>query len=489
MRFSILTWFFICTVLLGITGVVFSDYLSLDEPHILWSFRTGKGWEEYLARCLSEGRPVYGFLSAIGLKAAGTFANLKYLRILNILFSFLFCLLLFYFFKKKGVQQRISFIASALIFCLPSLAVNMCWAETFPMHISSILSFIAGVLVVEALSHHMGEPTLTKTKEWMYLLGATVLQIVSMLNYQNLAMAFMLPVIVTLFLKPEIPARNRMLFFVYCSFAFGVSIGIYYKIYESLAIQSGVQMSGRAEIGTDVIGKSMWFGIILVEVSKLHLLLFKSVFVKYIFSIAIALILVRDIRKKRFADLFFLFAGSMLLFLPFLIISESWGASRNFGLVAILFTFYSVIRCFEFIRIPGYWATVALISPFVIILYFTVSRTWVNPQREDYEFVKTFSNHLPVLNGKEMTVEANMPLWDLHEKHTFFRYYFDEFNSPIFAKIWTLEPAIKLFYQDKYPAISALDIDKFLHVRVLNKLAHDSALSLGAIYPLDLNYK
>ena len=489
MRFSILTWFFISVVLVLITGTVFSEYLSLDEAHILWSFRTGKGWDQYLTRCLSEGRPVYGFISAVGLKLAGSMANLKYLRILNMLFSFLFCFLLFSYFKKKGLAQRISFIAAALIFCLPSMAVNMCWAETFPMHISSILSFIAGMFVVEAFSYFIGEPALTKKKEWLLLIGAGLLQTISLLNYQNLAMAFMLPVIITLLRKPEIPTRNRLLFFAYCGFTFFVCLGIYYKIYLSLATQSGGHMSGRAELGTDVMGKAKWFFEILEEVSKLHLLLFKSVFVKFIFSLAIAAVLVRDLLKKRFADLFFLFAGSILLFLPFLIISESWGASRNFGLVAMLFVFYLVTRCFEMIRIPAYWTTVALVAPFAGLLYFTVAGTWVNPQHDDHAFVKSYVEKLPDLNGKPMTVEVTLPIWNMHEKHTYFKYYFDEFNSPIFSKIWSLEPTVKLFYQDKYPAHASAEIDKLLHVVVLNKAAHDSLTAQAAEFQLDLNYK
>ncbi len=488
MRFSYLTWSILGIVLLLLSGVVFSEYLSLDEPAILWAFRSGNGWKDYLTRCLSEGRPIYGFLSAAGLHAAGTLTDLKYLRLINVLLSFLFCLLLFRYLAKNGVGHRIAFVSAALIFCLPSFSVFMCWAETFPMHISSMLSFFAGILVVRAMSKHLGETPLSTARERMYLFAAGGIQLVSLLNYQGLALAFMLPVFMTLILKPEISARNRLFFFMYCCFVFFICLGIYYKLYQTLILQYGSPMSQRGKLGTDVIGKAKWFAYILIEASKLHLLLFKSVFVKYTFSILIGLILLRDVIKKRFLDLFLLFAVSILLFLPFLVIEESWGASRNFGLVAMAFVFYLVIRCFELIRTPSYWLTAAIVTPFVIILFANIAGAWVKPAHDDYEFIQAFSQKLPPMQGN-ILVAVTPPIWNMHEKHTYFKYYFDEYNHPVFTAIYTLEPAVKLFYQGKYPNFSAEDINKLLKVKKINGTEGDSLVVHQAVFRLDMNYK
>lgn len=207
-------------VIVALSFIVFQNYFSLDEPNLLWSLRSGKGWSEYFYSFVADGRPIYGMFQLAGIEWMHTLANLKFLRIVSILFTFLFCLLIFVYLKKKGVQPNSAFLISVLIFSIPGFSVFMSWGQQYSHHFSSLLSFYAGMLTVAVFNTRLGEEGLSKSKENIYITVAIVLQIVSLFIYQSMSLAFVLPAFYTLLLKPDVLPKAKVRFFVRSSLFF-----------------------------------------------------------------------------------------------------------------------------------------------------------------------------------------------------------------------------------------------------------------------------
>lgn len=453
-------------VIITLSFIVFQNYFSLDEPNILWSLRSGKGWTEYFYNFVADGRPIYGMFQLSAIEGMHTLANLKFLRIISIIFTFLFCLLIFNYLKKKGVQPTIAFIMAAMIFSIPGFSVFMSWGQQYSHHFSSILSFYAGMLTVSVFSSRLGEQPLSRSKENIHIGAAIVLQIISLFIYQSMSLAFVLPAFYSLLFKPEVSPKAKIRFFWSVVLIFFITLVVYYKLFQSVLHSSGIGMTVRgSREGYDLQGKVHWFIIhILKEAGKLHLLLMKNALLSGVFVFLLIAILIRDLIKKRFLDILFLFIFSVLLFLPHLIITVSWGASRNFALISSIFIVYMVIRIFEVLPSPNLPVSLLVSSAFVVLMCINIGEGWVKPMKKDYAFLYGFAQQMPVISTDTLYVKYVKPEWDLHEKKSFLRMYSDEFNAPEFAFQWPIEPALKCLYQDTHPGISMEMINTYIKI-------------------------
>jgi hypothetical protein len=490
MRTTSLKWGYVVLLLVLVIVIVFRDYFSLDEPDILWEIRNGVSPGSYgsYPRFLSEGRPLYGLFVLGGIHLAGTLAHLKYLRIVSVLLTFLFCLVIFKQLRKEGVSENRSFLIAALIFSLPGFSVFICWAEAFPHQLPSILSFCAGILTLKALEKHLGESKSGGGMNSVFLVSAVMIEIVALFFYQTLALAFLLPAFFALILRKEVPVRNKLVFFSWVSFFFFLSLGLYYQFFQSLAENAKVPVTSRGAFGPDIPLKLKWVADSLVEVSKFHLLLFKFNAVQLLFPILTLFLLGRDLFKRKFADLLFLLLFTLLLWLPMLMIKDNWIASRNNMLVGAIWVFYLINRIFELIREPNLPVTAGIGIVFGGIMLCNIWFAWVVPQKKDYAFLHEFVNKLPEVRSDSLVIEVNLPRWDLHSGPSAFKFYSDEFNKPIFCSIWPIEPAIKLFYLEKHPSLSTKDISKRIRVRILKNVHDFSPEVEGRLIHLDLDY-
>jgi hypothetical protein len=481
-----ITCSFVTVLLLAVSVVVFNNYFSLDEADILWAARKGNQWKDSFNSLLSDGRPVYAFFVIGSLSIVKTFAALKYLRILSILDLFFFCWLIFRFLKKQGMTENLAFITAALIFGLPGICVYVPWAECWDQHLASNLSFVAGILLVRVLGKHLGMEPLSRAKENFYFILSVVLQQVALLTYQNLALAFVLPAFFILILKPAVHARSRFLFFFYVGLSFGLSLALYYKIIQSVLEAVHIPLTRRAGFTTHYLEKLKWTGHMFWEAGKLNLVLFKSP-VRYLFAALIGVVFIRDLFLRRFMDLFFVLAFCVMVFIPFLLVDESWNATRNFGLLSLVLAFYLVKRSGEFFpSVTRVWAATAAVF-FVGIMCFFLHESWVKPQHADYEYMKAFVQKIPKLNDQVVKIEVIPPEWNFHERKSNIKAYGDEYNDPVFLRVWPIVPSINLLYTDRYPELKPEQIEKQIHVRVLKK-GESFTVPAGEIIQLDLNY-
>jgi hypothetical protein len=399
--------------------------------------------------------------------------------------------MIFSYMKKKGVQQNIAFLISIMIYTLPGFSVYLSWAECFPNFLSAMLSFYAGALAVKVFSKHLGEQGLSISKENMMIFCAIVLQVISLFNYQGMALVFVIPAFITLILKPEAPSKKRFIFFVLIVLVFIASLGIYFEMFKSYLHSSNIEMTSQGKVGGhNLVGKLQWFVGVLREASMLHLVLFKNVIIRPVLGFLIGLALVRDVIKKRFPDLFFLAAFCVLLILPHLIITESWGASRNFVLISLALVFYSVIRVSEIM--PSLPVSVAGLAGvvFFALMCFNIWEGWMKPMKKDYNLVYDFAKGLPVISSDTLLVEVTEPAWNLHDKQSLLRFYFDEFNYPVFLNRMEIDPTLKCLYMETHPGIPVGKIDELLKTHQRKDTLHlpSKDLSLHKI-PLNLNYQ
>jgi hypothetical protein len=455
----------VATLLALFIPLLCHTYFSLDEPNILWTAREGTAWTDYYYRFLGEGRPVYGLLQIGGIILAKHFSGFWIMRLLSLLLTLAFCILLFYYLRKLRFAEPLAFMTAALVFTLPGFSVFICWAEHFPHHLSSLFSFLSGMILVQVFLP-ADEDLLHPRKTVSLKILAGTLQLVSLMIYQGMALSILLPVFFVLLIRKDLDSNQRFRLFFLVTASYLVFLCVYYMLFKFMLNELGLQVTTRGELGADLAGKADWFGGILAEASKLHLLLLKKLVVKYTFSILLVLLLVRDLIKKRFLDIAFLFIFCVLVFLPHLLIRESWGASRNFNLIAILFVFYLVLRSFELIPIPSRNISLICVLPFLAMMYYSVKEGWLRPQEIDYKTLQTFVNTLPELNKQHILVEVKLPEEKIHERDSPLKLYYDEFNACVLFPGWPVGPAIKVLYSDSHPGISVAAIDKQLNIVV-----------------------
>jgi hypothetical protein len=216
-------------------------------------------------------------------------------------------------------------------------------------------------------------------------------------------------------------------------------------------------------------------------------LLFKFTALQYVMVVPFTFILLRDIYKKRFADILFLLLFCTWLFLPQLLLDDNWTASRNFTLISVLFVFYMLNRIFEFVPYPSY--TIAAVAGlfFVGLMLFNCYEGWVKPQQEDYAGMKSFVDKLPPLNGQDISVVVVPPAGDLHERKSALIHYNDEFNDPVFFRIWPIEPCIRVMYKEKYPEIPYSQLNNQVKISTVTGSDKFSPEVPGKLFNLDLN--
>jgi|GEM_PF-3336819 hypothetical protein len=464
-QISLKSWIYFGVVFICLSLVVFHDYFSLDEPNVLWALRKGDGMQWYKQFGVGEGRPLYGFFQIATIAVGGTLANLKYARLVSIIVAFLVCRVIFLYMQRKNVPNNIAFLISVIAFSLPGFAVFISWAECTMLMPSIALSFYAGMLATKVFASHLGEEEQGKSKENLLIFLAIVLQIVSLFNYQSQALAFVIPAFFLLILNPEASTRKRFVFFISLTIVFIVSLGIYYELFKSSLQSSNIQMISRGKVDLSrSSGKLRWFINVLHEASKLHLVLFKNRVIQNLFTFLLISILIRDIIKKRFLDIFFLLAFSTLLFLPHFFIVDSWGASRNFLLISIIMVFYICIRIFEILPAPSVNVSAVIGLVFIALMAVSMWEGWVKPMGKDYKVIDAFVKKIPVVSTDTLIIIATPPLATMHEDQSFLKMYYDEFNAPVFFRFWPIEPSIKCIYQDMHPDIPIGQINKLIKV-------------------------
>ena len=486
-RTFILIYFIL--IFTALAFIVLSNYFSLDEPNVLWSIKNGTFWTNYYDRFLSEGRPLFAFLNWFGLKLAGSFESLKYLRLITIIITALFCWQVYRFLIVNGLTQAISFLIAVLIFSLPGFSVFIGWSITFSQHISTLLSFFAGGLTAKVFVKLLNKEELSRTKESAYVFCAICIQILSLFIYQGFSLVFMLPAFILVILNAEVNSKNRIKFYWLVMIIFFIALGIYYQFYKSMLWSNQIEMTTRGKVGVnDYSGKVLWFFGILKEASRLYLLLLKNSFFSNIFSFIIVLLVIRDLIKKRFLDILFLMVTTILFILPHLLVSESWGASRNFVLIEVGFVFYFLIRISEFISFTSLKIAFVISTIFIGIMCMNIYEGWRKPMHEDFVYLKEFVEKLPIIQKDTFYISYSQPPIYFHDKKSYLKLYFDEFNAPIFYRDWPIEPAIKCMYDELHPELGVQKIDKMLKIQKKDTLLTNIDLNIKNKFYVDFNY-
>jgi hypothetical protein len=463
--------------------LISKPYFFLDEPNILWEIKKGSVWTKYFDRFISEGRPFYGWIQLRFLEMAGSMQGMWILRITSILLSLLFLFQVFRFLCRERFPEETAFLYTVLTFCLPGFSLFMMWSECFPQHISSLVSFAAGSLTLRVFAWMLKGERISRTRENLFIVSAVVLQVLSLLNYQGMALVFILPGFFALLLNPGAEPRLRMRFLFYYLITFFAALAVYYTIYKSMLAQQHIEMVGRGKMGHDYIGKAWWFLEIGLKASTLHLFLFKPFLIQRLLSLFIFFLLLRDAYKKRWMDLFFLVAFSVLSFLPHLLIAESWGATRNFVLMGMIILFYTVLRSSELLPFLKKPFSMVLTLPFIALLFVNGYYAFLKPVEEDYHFVYSKVKELPVLQQDSLAIQVKVPVYNMHEKTSFLRSYCDEFNvSPLHYE-WPVAPSIKNFYSELHPEIAPARIEQLVKVET-----KDTVIRANYLY-WDYNYK
>ncbi len=466
MRLNFLYCCFAFLFFLVIAFILHQDYFFLDEPNVLWDIKKGVAWEHSFGRALSEGRPLSGWLQLTTLTLLGNFSNLYYQRIICVVFVFLFCFLVYRFLIKQQLANSIAFLIATLTLCLPGFTIMIGWAECAWIPISTAISFLAGTITLEVYRPQLeGKEDAGKKTALLFL--AILIQVISLFNYQGSALSFLLPGAFVLLLNPTAPPRVQRRFFLSFISIFLIGMVAYYALYKSLVNSYHLGTIDRARLNFNLVKKIPWFLHVCFEASKLHLLLSKLFLVQHLLSATFLFLLGRDLYKKRWASVGFLLLFSILSVFPHLLLQESWAATRNFLLMSLLFTFFTLVRLSELLVVlQNKWAAL-LALPFVLLFIIQLKQAVVRPFNEDYAALRKKTESLPSSLTENMIVQVKIPGFEKYSKNSGFRTYRDEFNVSPLAFSWPVDPAIKLVYSELHPDIPISRIEQYLRIEIV----------------------
>jgi hypothetical protein len=199
-----------------------------------------------------NGRPFAGIADTVFFSAAGTIANLRFVRLVAVIGILALALLLHWSLVRSGVKRTPATLITVLVCSLPAFQVYASWTVLFYSPWAAFLSAAASVLAVSAVD----APRDLKLDR---VVGAVALLLTSLLIYQPAAMFFWVLLAVALIGSAQQKGRSRRILRTHFGVA-ALALPLGY-----LVVKLGVHFVGhttnavRNTLTHDPVGKLDWF--------------------------------------------------------------------------------------------------------------------------------------------------------------------------------------------------------------------------------------
>lgn len=394
--FAILSFF---VILLAYHQPIINCYGFVDDYRHLYRAITHDKYFPY--NIIVQGRPLYAFLLDLAMNMAGNICNLRFVRLVALIFIWIFSIFIFCTLKSYPKFDR--FLLPLLIILLPPFQIIAGWAATFQLPIAAIAAYLAAD---RALQHKK--------------ISAIILLLISLMLYQTASCFFFV-----YFMTKN--ARPRFFPFIAASIIF-LAIHQLIKYFFISSDAFYLRAASRSQINTDIFDKIIWFlkGP-LIDSANLYLVP-PNIWMAIIIGL---LVCFAAIKERKILEMPIYIA---LSFLPSLILKENSGVYRaQLCLsVVILFYIYYAIR-----YIPSY--RVILSITLVVSIYLAnhnLLKYIIKPQIREIEFVK---NELKSENINVTELEKIKSPMIYHE-----------FGDITLSHSWTIEGMLFLVKHEKH---------------------------------------
>lgn len=324
-------------IIVIITSIpIFSTYGFMDDYRHIWESKL----PNFIDFFIQSGRPLFGILNQWFYEPMHAVEQLVYLRILGLAGLCVVIIQLFSIMKRFGYStwQIVSIIIvfNASYFT----SVTICWATTYMIFWAMAAAIASGSILFKAVN-----PTNKGNAKSISIIAAAILSIVSLMLYQAIYPAFILPwFLYTLknfvFDKPTITRSAYTIVFHGCMYV------VYFALFKVSLILTHLPNLERASISLELYQKLHWFvftvfpkalqfGTTLLDAKV-------SVIVAIVCATVIVLYIIKTIYHKDFIQKigFLLFIGGSLVmsFLPNFVSAESWASYRIMGALTFILT-------------------------------------------------------------------------------------------------------------------------------------------------------
>jgi hypothetical protein len=294
--------------------VVSTNYGYIDDYAFLQSVIDGN--QGILTQAAAGDRILAGFLTQYLFDTFNSVNNLKYIRMLSVLFTSFLSICFYYFLTSSGYNNKSSAAFSLLSACTPSFQIYTSWAVLVSAPLSAFFAISA------AFSH------IRLNGSRLFIIRFLLVWI-SLLFYQPTAMLFfaLIPVIIYSQLGIKNCSQIIKMIFLYVCSGFIAMLAAYLTLKANTAFGFGI--SPRSNLTTEFYSKLVWFmrgplinstNILMIKPQLLSMMFL-------FFALATLLICSKKSRNILFISSFFYVIP--LSYTPNLVVSGDWASNRT----------------------------------------------------------------------------------------------------------------------------------------------------------------
>ncbi|MEI7595054.1 MAG: glucosyltransferase domain-containing protein [Bacteroidota bacterium] len=418
---------------------IFMNFAMTDTYDFMWNWAN----QGFLLQHIRDGRPLYGLLSKLIYPNISSIEQFKYVRLVALLFMFVFSLCFYRMLIKYDFPKVKSMLIVILFLASPFAGITVHWVVLCLAALALMLVIIASDIAMDAF---MQKQELSTANFILKLVVSGLLGVCVLCIYQPIFPVFILPAFLIFLKQRNLKGLWYFLFFNFAIYA------IYFVIYNGLLSVLELEASARGGIGFSG-AKVMWFINGAISKTWLHSL----VFVKYNFRIIIRVITgvavlyfifrqLKLIKKEHiFEYVLTLVMFYILAYLPNFLAADIWVSYRSLGGVTAVTTVLFIIAFHE-VQLPekmtniicGVFVSIALVSGFYNNHY-----SIAQVQSNEYAAVKEELKK-NVVNGLPKAITTIAPKDDFLYKNKIVPLpVTDEFGLQSSSRKWVPIPMIK----------------------------------------------
>ena len=420
---------------------IFLTYGFSDDYAILWF--SLKHDPPIINMLIRGGRLLAAFLLDHSFRTAHTVENLKYIRFIGLLGTWVGSIIFFRYLRKLNWPRFNALIISLIITVTPSFALYISWTCTFLVPWAFVLSFSSCIIFLNSYQS-------TRTHRYLSYMISFLMLLCSFFIYQPSATGFILPLSLYVLKRPKSTSLKQLLTAL-ALFVF--SLLVYMALFKFSLYAFGLQKLERAGISTH-LGKDFisFFYTDLKQIVRLSFI-FPGKIMKIILTILgysiLLLFYFRLLKHTLDGKMYYWCFLFLILSLPFTNIpriasAEKWICYRSLGMTGL---FMVIVFFYMMDKIKLKPLKLTIISVFALSMTFScyknINQKFINIQATEYKLVSDKIKQALSSNNKELILVR--PNWFSHTKNCFA----DEYGIPSNYPSWVSLPFINLVIEEK----------------------------------------
>ncbi len=423
-------------------------FAFLDDYTLLWSFHEPSSSGSSLSVFIQGGRLLYGILLKFLFSNCYYVENLKYIRIVAAVGTWLGSIVLFRYLIWVKWNHLNAFIISLLFVTLPSFSLYIGWSSTCLVPWAFLIALLSAICTIKIVEH----PSL-KFRYLIFVLAVFLMQC-SLSIYQPAATGFFIPILISILANPKM-SRNR-LFILMGVFAF--SLAVYMLQYKLTLLIMNLNKLERASVDPNIVQKFFSFYYKdLKQIMNYNIISGEKLVVRGLRFSGYAVLLLFFFKKLRdtisgkilFWNFLFILTILPLANLPRIASSEVWTCYRSLGVTAVCML---IITCWMIGQLKNRYSQHIVTIAFAIFMtvagYYNINHRLINYQVNEYS--KVSKEITTLIKKKTDEIIIIRPSWNAHTNEVFA----DEYGLPSNMAAWVSVPFMNLLVEKETGEVS-----------------------------------